>query len=369
MLYIKVTSITELKELICSDKNRSGFYSKESTWKKEFPVFYKELNSWNFTEDFSFKQKIYHYLNNDLELKLGICAECGKRCKLINVKIGYHQFCSSKCSANSKETRGHYQQTCLEKYGHENVFQSEEIKDKIKETNINRYDCEYSSQNDIIKRKISTTLKNKTNCEKKEIQRKRKNTNFKKFGNENVFSFHSDEWNNIMILKYENENYNNRLKAKVTCLERYDCENPMQLEYVKGKVYQSKKNNNSFNRSKIEEQLSQYFIDNNINFIYQYRSEQYPFNCDLYFPEKDLYVEIQGHWTHGFKPFENTEDDRKKVECWKSKNTKFYDHAIETWTIRDVQKRETAKQNNLNWIEIFSCDFNKCISEILKLIN
>ena len=43
------------------------------------------------------------------------------------------------------------------------------------------------------------------------------------------------------------------------------------------------------------------------------------------------------------------------------KHTNFYDTAIETWTQRDPLKRKTAKENNLNWVEIFSNDLNEVI--------
>ena len=41
-------------------------------------------------------------------------------------------------------------------------------------------------------------------------------------------------------------------------------------------------------------------------------------------------------------------DNLEELEYWKSKNTKFYDNAITTWTIRDVEKRKIAKNNKLN---------------------
>lgn len=132
------------------------------------------------------------------------------------------------------------------------------------------------------------------------------------------------------------------------------------------KEYNTKKRNNSFNTSKIETELKNYFDSNNIEYISQYKSELYPFCCDFYFPDKDLYVEIQGSWTHGGKPYDETDPDCiKQLEIWKLKNTKFYDNAIKTWTVRDVKKREIAKQNKLNWIEIFSNKLSIC----LKLLN
>ena len=53
------------------------------------------------------------------------------------------------------------------------------------------------------------------------------------------------------------------------------------------------------------------------------------------------------------KPYEGTEEDNIKLNKWKEKNTKFYNNAINIWTIRDVNKRNMAKQNKLNYIEFW----------------
>ena len=50
------------------------------------------------------------------------------------------------------------------------------------------------------------------------------------------------------------------------------------------------------------------------------------------------------------------------------KNSKYYDKVINDWTVRDVLKRNTAKENNLNYLEIFSKDIKFCINQILKYI-
>lgn len=39
-----------------------------------------------------------------------------------------------------------------------------------------------------------------------------------------------------------------------------------------------------------------------------------------------------------------------------------YEKAINIWTVKDVLKREIAKQNNLNYLEIFSIDLEKAIN-------
>ena len=58
----------------------------------------------------------------------------------------------------------------------------------------------------------------------------------------------------------------------------------------------------------------------------------------------------------------NNAEDLKLVEKWKLKNTKYYNNAIATWTIRDIEKYTTAKENNLNYLVFyFEKDFNNWI--------
>ena len=48
----------------------------------------------------------------------------------------------------------------------------------------------------------------------------------------------------------------------------------------------------------------------------------------------------------------------------KEKNTKKYQQAINVWTISDPLKRKTAKEHNLNYLEIFSCNENGILNQI-----
>ena len=131
------------------------------------------------------------------------------------------------------------------------------------------------------------------------------------------------------------------------------------------------KEHHTFNSSKIEQQFKEYLEQNYPNdFEYQYRSELYPFNCDFYIKSLDLYIEIQGSWTHGRHPFdENNQEDIDKLNLWKSKNTKFYNCAIKVWTKSDIIKQNMAKEHNLNYLAIYSNDFEICKNTILEFIN
>ena len=88
-----------------------------------------------------------------------------------------------------------------------------------------------------------------------------------------------------------------------------------------------------------------------------YNKDKYPFCCDFYIPELDLYIEYNGSWTHGSHPFDSTNtEDIKILEKWteRAKSSKFYENAINTWTVRDVNKRNIAKKNELNYIEFWN---------------
>ena len=134
-------------------------------------------------------------------------------------------------------------------------------------------------------------------------------------------------------------------------------EYPSQLKSTIKKCYITKKKKHTFNSSseeiKILELLKQKFPD----VLYQYRCEKYPFVCDFYIPSIDLFIEYQGTWTHGNFPFDE-KDERCITELnfmkEKAQTSDFYYNAIETWTIRDVKKRNFAKEHNLNWVEFFN---------------
>ena len=70
--------------------------------------------------------------------------------------------------------------------------------------------------------------------------------------------------------------------------------------------------------------------------------------------------EVKGLW--GLN--ENNIEDINIVEKWKTKNTKYYNNAINTWTNRDVIKRSLAKENKLKYIEVWNIDELKNILDI-----
>lgn len=116
--------------------------------------------------------------------------------------------------------------------------------------------------------------------------------------------------------------------------------------------------NNSFNSSKPEDKMLKELIEKygEENVLTQYIEERYPFKCDFYIKSKDLFIELNAHWSHGFKPYDaNDTECQERLKMWqeKAKTSKFYRQAIYVWTDLDVRKQRCAKENKLNYITIY----------------
>ena len=242
------------------------------------------------------------------------------------------QTCISKFGVDSplknKEVREKIKQTNIQKYGVDNLFKNDIIKEKIKQTNIQKYGVDYLFKSNIIKEKI-------------------KQTNIQKYGVDNPL-----------------KNKEIREKIKQTNIQKYGVDNPLKNKEIWKK---SQDNRQISSKSKLENNFLNYLKlkYESDDIITQYKSKEYPYYCDFYIKSINLYIEIQGHWTHNDHPFDiNNLNDQQIMNIWRTKSLsdKYYKNALNTWTIKDVEKRNTAIQNNLNYLEIFGkTDLNKYI--------
>lgn len=129
----------------------------EKCFKKRFSDCYENLCMIDFPDNFVFRQKLYHWFNDDSELKLGICPVCRNRCSFVALNYGYKKHCCKSCSTKSKETQSKRKNTCLEKYGVEHESKCNRIKNEKKKTCLKHYGVEYPQQNKKIREK---TIKN-----------------------------------------------------------------------------------------------------------------------------------------------------------------------------------------------------------------
>ena len=133
---------------------------------------------------------------------------------------------------------------------------------------------------------------------------------------------------------------------------------------IQEKIYNTKKLNHSLNSSSWEDDVKNKLLQK-FNIKCQYKTDKYPFACDFYIVDKDLYLECNFHWTHGPAPFnERNQEHINLLQKWQQKNTKYYQNAIHVWTNLDVKKLQIAKQNNINRVVFYKKqDFEDWLEE------
>ena len=151
------------------------------------------------------------YNNNFNKYNLYTCHKCSSFKNKLT--------CQKKHNNKTFNNREKCKKTNLEKYGFENVFQNDKIKNTILLTNNKKYNCDYPQQNKNILNKSIKTNNEKYNCD-----RPAQNPIFIK------------KMKNTKKEKYNNENYNNIIKIKNTVFEKYGIDNVSQLSDHKEKI-------------------------------------------------------------------------------------------------------------------------------------
>lgn len=80
---------------------------------------------------------------------------------------------------------------------------------------------------------------------------------------------------------------------------------------------------------------------------YDYKSEQYPYFVDFYIPSLDLYIELQGHPSHGRIPY--NKDNKESLE----EAYNMYGEWLKVYTQVDPEKYSYAVKNKLTYIRIY----------------
>ena len=166
-------------------------------------------------------------------------------------------YCCSPACAQVKNKK-----TNIEKYGHENVFQSSDIKDKIVETNNKKYGVDYPSQSEEIRKKIIKSninnfgVDNPGKCIK--FKEKMKETCLERYG---VDNFSKSE-------KYSQNRINNGTKISDECRTEFEL-----YQYNVRKLTSMKKNKVLENWNGLDYYDNEYIRD---NFYLKYYNIFYP---------------------------------------------------------------------------------------------
>lgn len=332
-----------------------------------------------------------------------VCKWCGGHVSFNGYHKGsmhYSACCCSSCHA--KYTKDKRFETNIKKYGRKNFGSAEKVKEywishygvdnpaktdfvkkKMRETNLRKYGFNCSSKSEIVKEKTKQTCLKRYGVEYagqiEEAKEKSKKTCLEKYGSEyyigskdcleKTIEFSKQNYNVDWFTKSEEI----KNKAKKTMLRRYGVEYSMQIpknkEYMsylmssyemQERRYNTMKRNHTFNSSSIEEEFFLYIKSRFPKVIRQYKDKnRYPYFCDFYIPELDYFIELQGYYTHGKHPFDpNSNEDLQLIEYYKKKYGEDC-QPITIWSIKDVEKRDCAKRNHLNFKEVWSLEDGK----------
>lgn len=305
----------------------------------------------------SYSEIIYCIKNNISQCP--VCPICGKELTYLKSKGRYQYHCCSSCATRDPLVRSKTMATNKQKYGVPNVFDKESpIREKTEHILLNKYGVKSMMKSPIF-------------------YEKSRKTKLDKYGDENYVGDRLKA-KELAIARYGSaKNYN---KIKKTMMEKYGVESFLSSDKVNSirnnkdvqqKIQNTKRIRHTFNTSSLEEKSYEILISilGKENVKRQYKSTEYPYNCDFYVSTLNLYIECNYHWTHGRHPFnKDNDEDLHVLDIWKSKNTKYYNNAINTWTIRDVNKIKFAKLNKVNLKVFYDIDelinFIKCVSTI-----
>lgn len=309
-------------------------------------------------------QRIYYKIEEKPK-----CPICGKPV----LWLGKHyrlllKTCSLKCGFKLRQK--HNEEHWMKLEGVNNVFATRDCVNKIKQTKLEKYGDENYNNNE---KTVKTCLEKygvKNGGGSKEAVDKIRKTQTEKYGR---WYFGSEQQikqsKATKLLRYGDENYVNIEKCKQTCLKHFNKNTYLHSEeYEKHyKEYNEKRKQTLKKKNKLCQSKAEAFIYNLFThyfkeIICQYTSDKYPFNCDFYIPEIDTYIEYQGYYTHGKHPFNSENaDDLNEVKILEEKNLNhkkpndnLYYIKLKTWTESDVNKRNIAKMNKINYIEFWN---------------
>lgn len=297
--------------------------------------------------------------------------------------------------AKSFDAREHYRQTSLKNHGAEHWTQTEqgkqklhdmfntdeerylrsqrmlsdEVRAKIEATSMERYGVPYYWQSDEGRKRLKELLNSE------EVIEKTRQTNLERYG--------CETWQGSVEGRQKLASEEVRSKTEKTNYERYGAKtwsnsddgkrimsDIISSDIVQNKMINTKREHGTINDSQPERDayilLVQKFGKDDV--IPQYRSERYPYKCDFYIKSLDLFIELNIYWMHGGHFFdENNDADLEKLQLWLANDKPSYERAIYVWTQNDLEKRDTALKNNLNYLVFWNqdlCDFmewlNKC---------
>ena len=266
---MNLEKLKQLEEITENIPNRL----RESYLSKYVDLYNSIINYTNL--DVPFIQKIWHWVN---DFQNEFTCQCGNKTSFNrNWKDGYKKYCSAKCTQSNNDTKEKRKQTNLEKYGVDNVAKNSNIKSKMENTNLEKYGHKSSFQNQDVRDKWKESIE-----EKWGVDHYFKTDDFKI----KAKSYYLQKWGVEHQLDVEEI----KQKIKDTCMSKYGVETYLNTEHSRSQI-------KKYNKSSYETELYEWIISLGLECKQSHRTIP-PLTTDLFIPEKNISIEVNGLYWH-----------------------------------------------------------------------
>ena len=369
-------------DTIIKIKNGSSNRLRETYISKNNKDIYNEIINYTKNLDIPFKQRIWHWVNNEPNY---ITCQCGKRVSFkMNWEDGYKKYCSNKCSANSRDVRNKYKETVLENWGVDHYSKTSDYKEKIVKTSQENWGVDNYSLTQEYKIKSKQTYNDKWGVDNftqtNEYKEKSKQTYLENWGVDHYSKTKEfkDKFRKSMIEKYgvdsffksdENRNEYNNSNNLFNCDSGKNHTFEISTDNYYGRLYS---NNNLCtvcnpisDLSSIKEKMLYEFISENYSgeIIRNYKDK---WEIDIYLPELKLGFEFNGLYWHSDK-FKSKWYHIDKLNYFKEKEINI----IHIWEDDWVNNSEIIKSQILYSLDLIKDKIfaRKCKVKEIKDIN
>lgn len=214
------------------------------------------------------------------------CKNCGKQLSFIKLSKGYGMFCSTKCQAASDYRKDKIKNTCLARYGVENIFQTDYAKEQSKKSK--KRSEETQKQNNFLKYGVENIWQRPDIIDKIRLTRIAKNHKYEQENNctlmKTLVNMYGEGWKQNKVLNIPRIYYNHTAFIDNSYLDKI-------------KEYYENHNKGCASEYEIDliKEISSIY-DGKI--IKRSRKIIQPQELDIYLPELKLAIEFNGTYWH-----------------------------------------------------------------------
>jgi len=265
-----------------------------------------------------------------------------------------NKYCSLKCVHKSKDVHEKMKETCLKKYGVDNVFKSDWFKDHNQQQNLKRHGVLFNGQVKETKEKISKTVANHSTEFKQAIKNKVANTNLNKYGVKNVSQIADVKYKiskhklsisyDKLISKFEHVSLLFNKSEYYGFGHNYDfkCNSCNTMFNLKLHGWSTptciKCNPSSISASKAESELIKYIISINQNIKISSNNNNilYPKEIDIWLPEYKTGIEFNGLYWHSTNRHDNPNYHINKTVAMNNMGNRLLHIFEDDWNFKKI---------------------------------